>query len=176
MQSLLKTWFSIAVLIEKPSQLPGDQQTMKFTVLASVVTNIVATLILIDSQFLIIEALLDLVLAGICLYVGLTLWGKPERFIQSFSAYCGVGVVLNLASVLLLGPMRVGSPTDISADSVAPVNHFERFLEYLFLVWSIAAVAHIIRHSFEITLSFSIVTAVLYVLVYILIAGMILTI
>lgn len=173
MQRLLKTWLSIALLTEKPHVLPGDQRSLKFTLVAAIITNVFATFILVDSRFLLVEALLDIVLAGSCLFVGLSAWGKSERFIQSFSAYCGVGVVLNIASIVMLGPIRMGQSPDTAVESV---SHIGRFLEYLFLVWSIAAVAHIIRHSFEISLPFSVVSAILYVLVYILLAGFILAI
>lgn len=140
---------------------------MKFAVAAVIASNLLVTVVLFEIKFLIAEAMLDVVLAGVCLFFALRLTAKSARFIQAFSAYCGANTVLNLCAVALLSPAYAVQQAGQN-DMVA------RFLEYLLLVWSIAVVAHILRHTFSISMPAGIILAVCYLLFYIQVAGLVL--
>ncbi len=159
--TLLKTWFMIAVLQARPEHLPGDRNSFKLAVLVAIATNVLASLVLASGQNLILQASVDLVLASTCLYFALNLAGLSERFLQTFSAYCGVTAVFNMAYIV------VGVVLPPRSDGVEP-GLASLFLEYLFLVWSVAALAHIIKHALNLNTGLSVLAAVGYFFTYIL--------
>jgi len=140
---------------------------MKIAVVAAILSNILVSTVLFDSQFLLAESLLNVVLAGLCLFIALKLVAKPERFLQSFAAYCGVSSVVNVATVLLLAPAKI-------SNAAGEGGVVLRFLEILLLVWSLAVVGHIIRHTFSVSTPASIIFAICYLLLYIQIAAVVL--
>jgi len=167
LQALVKTWGSVAFLLAPPHVLPGDPRSLKIAMVAAILSNILVTLVLFDSQFLLVEALLDLALGGFCLAISLRLVQKSERFIQSFSAYCGANVVVNVVAMLLLAPIKAGQ-TEGGGSLLG------QFVELLILVWSLAIISSIVRHTFTIPLSASIGIAICYLLVYIQMVGLLL--
>ena len=152
----------IAILQAKPEDLPGDQVAFKISLFVAVATNVVASLVLSSGNNLIIQASLDLLLAGSLLFLALRQAKLPQRFLQTFSAYCGVTAVFNgvyiIAAVVL--PAR---------DPAADPDLITLFLEYLFLVWSVAALAHILKHALNLTTGVSVLGAVSYFFTYVVI-------
>lgn len=133
----------------RPSDLPGDQTTLKVSVTAAIISHILAINLMTGGQWVVAPAVLDAIVAGTCLFTALHWRGIAERFVQAFSAYCGVSVVLNLASIPMLG---LFSGT-VSAENVTTVQMAAQFA---YMVWGISALAHIVRFTFDVSLAVSI--------------------
>ncbi|HEV2212695.1 MAG TPA: hypothetical protein VGS99_05040 [Gammaproteobacteria bacterium] len=89
----------------------------------------------------------------------------PQRLNQVFSAWLGAGILLNLISI----PVSV-----VDALSRVPLlSDFTFFLNVLILAWTMAVMAHILRHSLQfrpvlgldLSLGFGLVIAGVYVIV-----------
>lgn len=150
---LLKTWFYIAFLMRKPYDHPADQTSITTAVLVGLFSGIIAWQVSVSLAASIGYALLDLAIAALFLYVGLAQMGWLNRFAQAFAAYCGAGVVLNFASI----PIFAGMSED--SDPVGTLAVF------VLLVWSLTVIAHIVRHTFDLSLPVGVLVAFVYYVV-----------
>lgn len=136
----------------KPSDLPAGHTALKIAMVAAVITHLMAGAVATHGEFLPGPALLDLILMGSIYYVALNLCGKPERFVQAFGAYCGVLVVLNIASMLMLPSVDLDAET-VSLDTVQMIAYF------IYLVWGLTALGHLLRFTFDLTIPISILAS-----------------
>jgi len=166
MRVLFNTWFSIAFLMGKPHDHPGDQHSVFIAVIAAVLSFILAMSAVTELSSAVGLALLDVAFAAVCLRAALQMVDRPQRFSQAFGAYCGASTVLNLASMIMLNTLT--SPTSAAGGlSLATV------FQFVYLVWGISMVAHILRFTFEITLPASIVSAAGYLILSMYLVGLI---
>jgi len=155
---LLTQFLKIAFLTGKPYEIPGDQATLRLAVLLSFITHIVALWGIYPRAMVFGQVILDLALTATALFIGLSIVGKSERFIQAFSALCGANMVINLASIPVIYS-RLNAP-DPSAEGTPAFD----LIGFFFLVWSISIFAHIIRFSFDTNIPVSIVASLGYIM------------
>jgi len=159
MRSLLNMWFSIAFLMGKPYDYPPDRQSLQISIIAALVSFVLASSVVVELSVAITLAVLDIVVAGAGLWIALQMTGKPARFSQAFGAYCGASSVLNIASMIMLNATDAGNSDAATGISLAAV------LQFVYLVWGISLVAHILRFTFDLTLPVSILAATGYLIV-----------
>ncbi len=151
-------FLKIALLTGKPYEVPGDPATLRLAVLCSFVTHVIAIWGIYTPSAVIIQAVLDLVMSGAALYIGLSVVGKVERFVQSYAALCGASAILNLAFI----PVIYAS-LDAQVANSEP-SAFVSFATFFFLVWSISIVARVVRFSFETNIPVSILVSLGYLM------------
>lgn len=155
---LFSQFLKIAFLTGKPYEIPGDQATLKLAVLCSFVTSLIAVWGIYSMGVGLGQVILDLVLSGSALFIGLSVFGKPERFNQAFAGLCGANTIINLASIPVIYSNLVSTSSTVESTPVIDAVGF------FFLVWSISVMAHIIRFSFDTNIFASIGVALLYLL------------
>ncbi len=150
--ALIRQFLSIAFLTGKPSDLPGSRDSLHFAIVLAVLTYIAATISFMGFGLAVGHAILDIILSGGALYLALHFVNKLPRFNQAFSAYCGAGSVVNLASLPIIYTSRASE-----AQSGFVV------IEVTFWAWSISVLAHVIRFTFETNIPVSIIAALGYI-------------
>lgn len=84
-------------------------------------------------------AVTDLALSALCLYAAVTVVSKTPRFQQAFTALAGGTAVLNFAAVPVLW---------LSASSASPTVGL---LDLVIILWGLAIIAHVLRHTLEVS-------------------------
>lgn len=150
MFNLIKQFAQIAFLTGKPYDLPGDSETLRIAAILAFLSYVLAASGAYGLVTAFFHALVDITLSGLVLYVALSLAGKTARFAQSFAAYCGASSMINLAQVPVIYTSNSGQEVSI--------------VHFVFLVWSISVLGHVIRHTFDTNIPISIVASMSYVM------------
>lgn len=156
MKERLRQYLRIALLAGRPQDLPGGSEAMLFAVVLSLVTYLLAVAPLRGLASAIGFALFDLGFAAAVLYAGLMLVARTARFPQAYGALCGAGAILNLAAI----PLFQWLVSDAAGSGTASPAYV---LQMLHLVWSLAVIAHVIRHTFEVRMGTSVLLAFAFV-------------
>jgi len=168
--ALIKSWASIAFLTGKPSELPGDLLSLRYAVLATLASYIFVVSIDQGLGRALMYSIFDLAVAGLCLYLALNLQGRIERFVQAFHAYCGASSILNLASLPMLAG-RSADTTGLSDQSQAVGFSIPMLVEFVYIVWGISVVAHIVRFTFDTGIASSVLISTGYLFFYLFLLG-----
>ena len=155
---LLRHYFNIAFLMGKPQDLPGGDAQMKTGIALAFVTYIMAVAVPYGVALAAMQAILDLAGTGLIVWLALRQTGRLARFAQAFGGLCGASAFINLASLPIYMFRGPSSATDAADGSV--------LAEFVLLVWGLSLLAHVIRHTFEVRMTISVLIAFVYVLVW----------
>ena len=177
MFELARIFGRIAFLMGKPYEVPDTERVLHIAVVAALVSYILAALPHVGWPSALGHALLDLTLTGLALYAGLQILGKGVRFRRAFAALSGASCYINLASI----PISYSSASrraELAAAQTAgleppPPLLAQEIAQFVFLVWGISLLAHVLRFSFDTTIPISVGVAVAYVLVAVSVFGFI---
>lgn len=140
----------------KPQDLPPGENQLYVAIVLNFVTYVMALTSRIGIGKAAMHALLDISITGLILYLALMFTSLLPRLQQALGAICGAGAVLNLAATPMI--LFSQTPAGQEPDKIAVLSHF------VLLVWSLSLVGHVLRHTFNIRMSTSIVAAVVYYL------------
>jgi len=140
----------------RPQDLPPGENQLYVAIMLNFFTYVMALVWHIGIGNAAMHALLDILITAVVLYLALMLTSKLARFQQALGAICGAGAVLNFAGIPML--QLTQTPDGQEPGSIAVLSHF------VLLVWSLSLVGHVLRHTFNIRMSASIVAAVFYYL------------
>ena len=154
MRELLQQYFNIAFLMGKPQDLPAGRQQMKIGVALALITYVIALAVPYGISRAVVQAVIDLGCTAFVLHIALLLMGWKPRFEQAFGGLCGASAFINLAALPLYtlrpsGPDSQGSSIGLLAD-------------FVLLVWGLSLLGHVIRHTFEVSMVFSVVISFVY--------------
>ncbi|PIE82863.1 MAG: hypothetical protein CSA09_04755 [Candidatus Contendobacter odensis] len=92
-------------------------------------------------QAALLQVTLDIALMGSVLYWALLLYRRPERFEQTFSALTGSGTLITLLALpLIYWSVHKATLNDMTLPLLLMLG---------LVIWSIAIIAHIVRHAFD---------------------------
>ncbi len=161
---LLHKGFRLAFLMSRPQDMPGDQSTVLLSVSLAIFSYVITGGYFVGFGRAIPLALLDIGLVALVASIALNLAGKPERFNQVLISYAMASIYLNLMSVVLLS--SAGDTTAQAGDDpIAAVAGF------VYLVWSLSVVGHIVRHAFDTRFAVSIAAAFGFFMLSVSVAG-----
>jgi len=146
---LLHQYFNIAFLMGKPQDLPAGRQQMQIGVALAFVTYVMALVVPYGFSRALAQAILDLGCTALVLYLGLSALGHKARFEQAFGGFCGASTFIHLAALPLFS-LRPDGFAGAQGSSVTVLA------DYVLLVWALSLLGHIIRHTFEVSMVFSI--------------------
>ena len=129
----------VALLQARPQDMPAGQSPLLVAIAinwVSYVTAIASTAPISRSLML---AASDIALSGLCLYATVSVMQKKSRFQQAFTAFMGGTAVLNMVAIPLFW-LSAGSDSGI----LGMVN-------MVIIFWGLAIVAHVLRHTLEIS-------------------------
>lgn len=154
MLELIRFFFQLTLLRRKPQELPDSLFLLQALLAIDLTLNLALSLEAFEGpRDALLAILLELVMGAGLLFAGLHSVGKSARWRQTFCALLGVGIVGALVSVAyrlfaaVLGlPMVAG------------------LLDLVVFLWLILAMAHVVRHAFDIPLPFGILIIFAYTL------------
>ena len=138
----------------KPQDLPPGKNQLYVAIMLNFATYIMALVSHVGIGRAAMHASLDIAITSVFLYFALMFTSQLSRLQQALGAICGAGAVLNFAGI----PMLTQTPVGEEPGKLAVLSHF------VLLVWSLSLVGHVLRHTFNIRMSTSIVAAVIYYL------------
>jgi len=136
---LLQQFVWIALLQGRPQDLPSGQQALRVAMALNVVSYVLAVASTRSVPDSLVLALTDLALSGLCLYAAVAVVNKAPRFQQAFTALAGGTGILNLVAVPVLW---------LSSTSAAPSVGL---LDVVIIMWGLAIIAHVLRHTLEVS-------------------------
>ncbi|MDS4068526.1 MAG: hypothetical protein RKO24_02785 [Candidatus Competibacter sp.] len=141
MSALFNLFLDICLFRKGPQDVPASMPLLKACLLAYGLSGLLVLLIGTPIPVALLQILLDMVLLGGLLYLALILHRHPKRFEQTLSALTGTGTLMGLLTLPLVSWIsRQGAGGDTELPSV---------LMLALIAWSIAIMAHILRHAFN---------------------------
>lgn len=158
-ERLFYIFVELCLLRAKPQDLPVSVFLLLITALLGLLTGTLAAMESFGGVAVALTAqLMDTLLLLGLLMAALRLAGRAARFLQTGSALCGTGVLINMASI----PAQLLIPDDPSTAAGGDLW----VLVYLILIgWALVVMGHIIRHAFELPLWAGIFAALNYFLI-----------
>lgn len=165
---LFRQFFNIAFLMGKPQDVPAGIKPLRIGVICAFVTYVLALVSLTGVPKAVLTASVDLALLGLSIHFALKWVGRSERFVQAFAAFCGASMFVNLAAMPIYLSFSAGvDPATVPAESRAMFD----MANFVLMVWTIALLGHIVRHTFEIGMPVSILVAYAYVMLLTFVLG-----
>lgn len=166
MQALITFYFELCLLRRAPQDLPASDALFRLVLIAGVAIGVLVGVTSgVHPLVGFAQSVLEISLMLALLYGGLRLAGHPERFNQSANALLGTGALIG---ILALPAVALSALGDGETDAAA----LGTLLLLGILCWSILVTAHILRHTFALSLGQGIGIAVAYQLLAILTMGL----
>jgi hypothetical protein len=138
----LQKLIALLVLKSAPQDLPYSMSLALRLTVAYIITGIVVLQTTVNPDYLLAGMVLSLVVLYLFTYAVLAALAKNERFLQTFCAMIGIGVLFNLLSWPVLSVLA-----DESAQESAKSTMSLIFL--LLISWEVLVKAHIFKHALE---------------------------
>lgn len=152
MQALLWFFFELARLRRAPQDLPASSALLALFALGGVVIGALNGQEIFGGVRAAAGAnLLDLVLTMVMLFVLLHFKGSAERWLQTATAFIGIGLLAGV-TMLLMGAL---------ADAFN-VPQLATFTDLLLAIWLHVVLGHVLRHALEIPLMAGVVIVLAY--------------
>ncbi len=169
---LFRQFFNIAFLMGKPQDVPAGILPLRIGFVCAFVTYVLALVSLTGMQTAVLTAVVDLVLLGVLIHTALKWFGRAERFAQAYAAFCGASMFVNLAAMPIYLSFSAGfDPATVPAESRTLFD----IANFVLMVWTIALLGHIVRHTFEVGMPVSILIAYSYVMLLTFVLGALFT-
>jgi hypothetical protein len=152
---LLKFFIELCLLRAAPQDLPAAAVLMALCAGGYLTVGVLVSMTSFDPAGAVMSNLLDLFALAMLVRIGLAVRGKPQRFVQTYTALTGSGVILGL----LGWPLAYG----LFGSETAP----KPLLALLFLgliLWNLAVIGHILRHALSVAFAWGVLIAVGYYL------------
>ena len=154
MYKLLQFFLQLALLRRTPQELPDSRFLLAVLLLLNLVLNTFLGIKVFETAgHAILANLLELALAAGLLFAALHVQNRLPRWRQTYTALLGLGA---LAALFSLGFVVVGNVLD------KPL--LPNTLNLLLFFWMQLALAHVVRHAFEMALPFAILIVFAYTL------------
>jgi len=152
MTELIRFFWQMALLRRAPQDLPDSAFLLHALLVVNLGLNFLLGLKVFAGPLDALGAtLLELVLSAALLFAGLQSQGKRERWRQSYTSLLGIGVIGALVTLVYRAlAVLLGMPV------------VSGFLDLLVFLWLMVAMAHVVRHSFDIALPFGILIVFAY--------------
>jgi len=155
MASVLQTYVNMLQLRAGPQDLPASDRVFLGSVLALVGVSLMVATTLYPVRLALVRIGLDLLLQVVVVASLLHWAGHPRRFRQTFAAMCGTGVLLILLMWPLIDILQDRSPEE-TLTGAATIGLFGLY------GWSVAVIAHILRHALELRMGQAVLLALGY--------------
>lgn len=152
MFELVRFFVDLALLRRAPQDLPASAFLLRVLLIANFAVNLPLALSVFQTPLdAVLATVLELVVTGALLFAGLQVRGSPQRWRQSFASLLGLGTLAGLATAGYRVLMPLFGVSELSA-----------MFDIAVFVWSMLAMAHVVRHAFEIPLPFAILIVFAY--------------
>ncbi len=139
MYALFNLFLDICLFRKGPQDIPASAVLLKLCLLAYGASGFLVLLLGAPAPVALLQVLLDLVLLAGLLHLILLLGRHPSRFEQTLTALTGAGALIGLLALPLMHWIVRQGP---GGDTTLPW-----LLMLGLMVWSVAIIAHILRHA-----------------------------
>lgn len=144
MRALFDLFFDICLFRKGPQDVPASSALLKMCLLAYGASGLLVLIINTALPVALLQILLDLALLSGLLYLGLVFHRHPRRFEQTLSALTGSGALMGLLALPLMSWLtHQAQGEDVALPSM---------LLLALMIWSIAIIAHVLRHACNVAL------------------------
>jgi hypothetical protein len=142
MLALFNLFLDICLFRKRPQEIPASVALLNVSLLGYSISGFIVLLLSTSAVVALGQILMDLALLVGLLRMALWMREHPGRFGQTLCALAGSGAVLAvLAMPIIFWIVRQGPTGDVTLPSLLLLG---------LLVWSIAVMAHILRHALDI--------------------------
>ena len=159
MQKIIFRFFDICTFRAGPQDIPASVWLLRAIMVVYVTIDMLRGVAVNNVQGALAEALFELFVFAVLLYLALQWRGKRERFLQTYTAFLGTSIIIGVFYLPLVFSMESASAAG------DPVGNY-LVIALLFFVWAIGVLAHIVRHSFDIHLGYAIFFSIMFIIVY----------
>ncbi|MCB1803027.1 MAG: hypothetical protein KDI82_15155 [Gammaproteobacteria bacterium] len=155
MLPLLRYFLGLALLRRGPQDLPSSSFLLLLAAALGVLVGGANGVALFGGVAAALAAnLLDLVLSLTMLLVVLQLRGHPARWLQTATAFQGLGALAGLSMLLLRPPLAALGLVDVAV-----------LIDLLLMVWLQVALGGVIRHALDLPLAAGVMIVLVYTVV-----------
>lgn len=141
MHALFNLFLDICLFRKGPQDIPASSILMRLCLLAYGASGFLVLLLGAPAPVALLQILLDLVLLAGLLHLVLLLNRHLGRFEQTLTALTGAGTLMGLLALpLMQWIIRQGTGGDTTLPSLLMLG---------LMVWSVAIIAHILRHALD---------------------------
>lgn len=159
MYQVMLRLLDICMLRAGPQDLPASRPLMNLLFATYIVVGVLAGRLLGPIEIALLESVFDAAVVGLVLYGALNWRGLAMRFVQTYSAVLGCGVVINVLALPVIYSIASAQASGASSPTLA--------LTWLAMLgWDLAVFAHILRHAFNIGFGRGLLFSVVYFLLY----------
>ncbi len=159
MHSLIFRFFDICMLRSGPQELPASAFLLRVVLALNILVGTLVSFPLSGFDHALLEVSLDIILLGILLYAGLQWRGLQARFVQTFIALMGTGIILGMLTMPVVYQL-------VASKAANEPALFTALVWWGLVFWNITIFAHILRHGFNIQLGYAFVVAIGYILLF----------
>lgn len=152
---LLRLFLDICLFKKGPQDAPASSFLVWLTVGADLLAGVVLSLLDNFAAVSLIQAAAGVLMLAAFVWVSLYLGGKMPRFQQTASAIFGTDALISAAAIPLLA-LRVAMPE---------TQPTVELLMLAVMFWSLAVIAHILRHALSVPLIAGMALALLYAMI-----------
>ena len=152
MQALIKFFVELALLRRRPQDLPASPVLLLLFAVLNVVLGAANGAKLFGGFGNALGAnLIDLLFSMLVLFALLQIRGHPRRWLQTTSAFLGLGVLAGILMTLVQIPVEaVGTPGSVA------------LLNLVLIIWLHLALGGVLRHALEVPLALGVVIVLAY--------------
>jgi hypothetical protein len=155
MAALLRFFVELAMLRRGPQDLPPSTALLVLLALLSVAVGTVNGAELFGGVRIAFAAnLLDLVLSLVLVFALLQIKGRLARWLQTMTAFLGLGVLAGLVMLLLRSP----------AEALG-VAQLATFIDLILAIWLHVALGSVLRHALDIPLLAGVIIMLSYTVI-----------
>ncbi len=159
MITILRRFFDICLLRLAPQDLPPSVFLFGVSLLLYVGVGVVLGLQTLSVPLALILTLVDAALLAGMLWILLWIRDLLNRFQQSLTALYGATAVMQA----LAAPLVLWQPGIVDAETVTTAMMAVSLLLWLWLLWNLMVIGHILRHTIATSLPVGMLLALLYV-------------
>ena len=153
LSTLLQQFVWIALLKGRPQDLPSGVNPFQAALGVNIFTYVIAVASVRSIPSSIMLALVDVAVTGLCLFIAVSLVDKRARFYQAGTALFGGTAVINLAAIPVLWLSSLTGQTAIG------------LLDVMIILWGLAIISHVLRHTLEVNPWISVGLAVAFYII-----------
>lgn len=155
MRALFDLFLDLCLFRKGPQHVPSGAALLRLCLVGYVGSGLAVLLLNTSVAVAILQVLADVALLAGLLRLALLLRRHPARFEQTLSALTGTGTLMAVLAFPLMGwIVRQGAAGDVE---------FPSLLLLALMAWSVAIMAHVLRHALDLPLWASAAAALGYV-------------
>jgi hypothetical protein len=161
MLTILKSFLALCLLRLRPQDLPAAQALAAFAAFCYVAAGLVMGLQHMSPAGAVGLVVLDTGLLASLLWVLLWVRLMLNRFLQTFTALLGASAILDAVAV----PLVIWQQQAIVGDGLTAMAVIASLLLWVWLLWTLTVIGHILRHAIGTILPVGVMLALLYMFI-----------